>query len=266
MPYFDRAGARIHYEDTGGDAPTVVFSHGVLMDSAMFKPQVAALSPRFRCISWDQRGHGQTSFAGSWSYWDSAQDLLGLLDHVGADRALLAGMSQGGFVSLRAALRDPDPVAGLFLIDTQAGTEPPEVLPMYQALAEEWATIGPGKHITDAVAGIILGPADWEPWITKWRERPRETVMQLFETLVSREDLHAELPKISAPAIVVHGREDAAISVEQATALCDGLANCEGLKVIEGAGHASNLSHPDAVNAILLEFAERHLYGNRFRY
>ena len=105
----------------------MVFSHGYLMDHAMFDRQVAALAPQYRVITWDERGHGGTRAAGSFTYWDSAADVLALLDHLSVERAVLAGMSQGGFLSLRAALTAPDRVRALVLIDSQAGLEDPVV-------------------------------------------------------------------------------------------------------------------------------------------
>ncbi len=151
MPNAAVNGTEISYADTGGDGPAVVLSHGILMDQSMFAPQVQALAPEFRVITWDQRGHGRdqrghggTPAHGPFSYWDSARDLLGLLDHVGVERAVLGGMSQGGFVSLRAALLAPDRVRGLILIDTQAGQEDPAVAGAYEQLHAVWREQGPG--------------------------------------------------------------------------------------------------------------------------
>ncbi|MGO8959281.1 MAG: alpha/beta fold hydrolase [Streptosporangiaceae bacterium] len=63
-------GTSISYSDTGGDGPVVVLSHGYLMDSSMFGPQVEALAPAYRVITWDARGFGGTRAAGQFSYWD----------------------------------------------------------------------------------------------------------------------------------------------------------------------------------------------------
>ena len=60
MPFADVNGQRLYFEDSGGGAAAVIFSHGYLMDHEMFEPQVAALSGEFRCITWDERGFGQT--------------------------------------------------------------------------------------------------------------------------------------------------------------------------------------------------------------
>src|SRR5215469_16926930 len=131
MPMASINGVTLSYTDTGDDAP-VVFSHGYLMDLSMFDPQVAALAPEYRVITWDQRGFGGTRATGAFTYWDSAADVLGLLDHLGIDQAVLAGMSQGGFLSLRAALLAPQRVRALVLIDSQAGQEDPAVAPAYE--------------------------------------------------------------------------------------------------------------------------------------
>ena len=167
MPFADVNGQHLYFEDSGGDGAAVIFSHGFLMDHEMFEPQVAALAPEFRCITWDERGFGQTEATAPFTYWDSAADCLALLDHLGISTAVLAGMSQGGFFTLRAALTAPERVRGLVLIDTQAGVEDPEALPLYQGMNDEWVTNGPG-NVQDGIAALILGSADHAPWFAKW--------------------------------------------------------------------------------------------------
>ncbi|MEA2453700.1 MAG: 3-oxoadipate enol-lactonase [Actinomycetota bacterium] len=257
MGFVERDGARLFYEDSGGDGAAVIFSHGILMDSDMFEPQVRSLSAEFRCISWDQRGHGQSDQEGSWSYWDSAQDLVAVLDHLEIDHAFLVGMSQGGFLSLRTALLAPERVHGLAFIDSQAGPENPDMVPMYEGLLTAWLA-GPTVDLAESVAQIILGPADHEPWVTKWMARPFEWVQEPFSTLVGREDLHDRLGEISCPALVIHGTADTAISMELAQRLCLGLPGCEGLVQVEDAGHAANLSNPGVVTEALRDFFRRH--------
>src|SRR6516165_5967330 len=138
MPVAAVNGIEISYTDSGGQGPAVVFSHGYLLDHTMFGRQVTALAPRYRVITWDQRGHGGTRAAGPFTYRDSAADLLGLLGQLGVERAVLAGMSQGGFVSLRAALSAPDRVRALVLIDSQAGLEDPANAPGYEQIHQAW--------------------------------------------------------------------------------------------------------------------------------
>jgi 3-oxoadipate enol-lactonase len=259
MPTIEINEARIAFDDTGGSGPAVVFSHGFLMDRSMFAPQIAALSDAFRCISWDERGHGDTRSDGSFSYWDSAEDLLGLLDHLGIESAFLVGMSQGGFLSLRGAILKPDRVLGLALIDTQAGAEEPNAVPLYESLFEDWRTNGPSEAVARSVAQIIIGDGpEAAPWIEKWLARDPNLVYEPFQALVGREDIHDRLNEIEAPAIVIHGSQDAAIPVSKAERLCEGIRRCEGVKVIDGGTHASNVTHPDEATSIIRDFLERH--------
>jgi pimeloyl-ACP methyl ester carboxylesterase len=250
-------GQRIYFEDSGGEGPAVVLSHGFLMDHEMFAAQLDALRPEYRVITWDERCHGQTATSpDAFTYWDSAEDLAGLLDHIGVERAVVGGMSQGGFLSLRFALRHPDRVQALVLIDSQAGVEDPDKAQTYEVMLDVWEAEGLHEQMGETVAAILFG-SDWPgrgPWIEKWGRWPRHLLRQMFHTLVGREDIHDRLGEIAAPALVVHGTADTAIDMELAERMCSGLADCRGLVRVEGAGHSSNLTHPEPVNVALRQF------------
>jgi len=256
MPFADVNNQRIRFDDSGGDGPAVILSHGFLMDREMFAHQIDALAGEFRVIVWDERGFGETESDGKpFTYWDSAKDCLGLLDHLDIDRAVLGGMSQGGFLSLRAALLAPERVRALVLIDTQAGLEDPERLPAYLHMQKTWLEAGPVDELTEATANLIIGdPVLNEIWIAKWKALPRESMRAPGDCLFNRDDISERLGEISCPAIVFHGTADQSIEMELAERLCRGLSGCEGVVRIEGAPHASNLTHPDEVNGPLLEF------------
>jgi pimeloyl-ACP methyl ester carboxylesterase len=256
MPFADVNGQRIRFDDSGGEGLPIVLSHGFLMDREMFAPQVAALSGEFRVIAWDERGFGETEFDGQpFTYWDSARDCLGLLDHLAIDRAVLGGMSQGGFLSLRAALIAPERVRALVLIDTQAGVEDPARLPAYRQMQQTWLQVGPVDELAETIAGLIIGdPAHSAAWIAKWRKLPRESMSAPADCLFDRDDIADRLGEIACPAIVFHGTADLSIEMRLAEELCAGLSGCQGIVRIEGAPHASNLTHADEVNEPLLTF------------
>ncbi|HEY3603335.1 MAG TPA: alpha/beta hydrolase [Sporichthyaceae bacterium] len=256
MPHAEVNGQRIHYTDSGGDGPAVLLAHGFLMDHEMFSPQVAALAGEFRVITWDARGFGDTEFDGKqFDYWDNARDCLGLLDHLGLDRAVIGGMSQGGFCSLRVALLAPDRVRALVLIDTQAGAEEPDKVELYGDMIEAWVSVGPGDGLAQIIAGIIIDdPAHDDYWIAKWQARDRELLREPGRCLLGRDDVTDRLGEINCPAFVVHGTEDGAIEMELAQTMAAGLSGCTGVLPIEGAAHAANLTHPDQVNPPLLAF------------
>jgi 3-oxoadipate enol-lactonase len=247
-------GQHLFYTDHGGDGPPIIFSHGFLMDGAMFDAQVKALSGEFRCVTWDERGHGGTPATAPFTYWDSCDDALALLTHLGIERATFAGMSQGGFISLRAALRAPERVAALVLIDTQSGQEDPEALPLFTALRDEWVANGPAA-VQDMVGSLVFGPGvDPEPWYAKWAALDRATFPIAFDTLVEREDITDRLGEIAQPTLIIHGTVDAAIPVWRAEQLRDGLGGHTELLLVEGAGHSANMSYPDLVNGAMAAF------------
>jgi len=256
MAYAEINGQRIRYEDSGGDGPPVILGHGFLMDREMFAPQVEALSPEFRVITWDERGFGETEFDGKpFTYWDSAADCLALLDHLGIDRAVVGGMSQGGFLSLRAALTAPERVRALVLIDTQAGVEDPQRLPAYRQMQQTWLQAGPVDELVDAIAALIIGQPELNRvWIEKWRKLSPASMQEPAETLFGRDDITGRLGEIDCPALVIHGTADISIEMPLAEQLCEGLSGCSGVVRIEGGTHASNLTHPAEANAALLGF------------
>lgn len=256
MTYANVNGQRIYFEDSGGSGPPVILAHGFLMDHEMFAPQVAALTPEFRVITWDERGFGLTEFDGKpFTYWDSARDCLALLDHLGIDRAVVGGMSQGGFLSLRAALTAPERVRALVLLDTAADVDSPETLAGNQGMLDMWAAAGPVDELAGAIANIIINdPAENPRWIAKWQKQSKSYLTEPGRCLLGRDDISPRLGEIACPAIVVHGTADTALTIDKGEAIAAGISGCSGVVRIPGAAHAANLTHADLVNPPLLEF------------
>ena len=246
-------GTSIAYTDTGGSGPAVILSHGFLMDHSMFNSQVAALKDSYRVITWDERGFGGTKAVGEFTYWDSARDVLGLMDHLGIEKAVVGGMSQGGFLSLRVALLAPERVRGLILIDTQSGTEAPETVEPYNQLHAAWVEHG-AVAVQDVIAGLILGPGTWTDWFEKWAVLEPEQFTYAFHCLMHRDDVTPRLSEISCPSLIIHGTADAAIPFSKAEQLRDLLGGENQLVAIEGGPHAANMTHPEPVNAAIVQF------------
>src|SRR5574337_1936977 len=139
MPEIELAdGARLYYEDTGpgSTGQTIAFSHGLLWNTTMFAPQIAALRGRYRCIAWDHRGQGKSS--GDWRehigmelVW---QDAVQLLEKLAGGPVHFCGLSMGGFVAMRMAASRPDLVRSLILLETSSLPEPRENVPRYRML------------------------------------------------------------------------------------------------------------------------------------
>jgi 3-oxoadipate enol-lactonase len=264
VPIAEVNGQRIHYTDSTGPAADgaplpLILAHGFLMDHRMFVHQVAAFGATRRVITWDERGFGWTEYDGKpFTYWDSANDCLALMDHLGIERAIVGGMSQGGFLSLRVALTAPERVAALVLLDTEAGAYGPEELAAFGPLRDGWLTYGPIDDIANVVAAIILGDeVESARWIAFWRTRPKELFEHSSACLFERDSVVDRLGEITCPALVVHGTADVAITMDKAEALAAGLSGAGPVVPIDGAAHAANLTHPGPVNAAMADFLAR---------
>lgn len=250
-------GIDIHFEDTGGDGPAVLFSHGFLMDHTMFDRQVEALRDRYRCICWDERGFGATRADGPFTYWDSADDAVGLLDHLGIDQAVFAGMSQGGFLSLRASLAHPDRVRALVMIDSAADADDDETIQGYQGMLQvfEHGSDEDRAGVFAIVAGLILADdALAAEWIPKWTAIETEQLALAGGALLGRDDVSGRVGEIGCPILSIHGTADQAISIDRAEALAAAAADHRGIVRIEGAAHAPNMTNPAEVNPPLADF------------
>lgn len=260
MPTVRVDGRPIRYEDSGGTGPPVLFAHGFLMDRTMFEPQVEALGEDYRCVRFDARGFGGTPVDGPFTYWDLADDAVGLLDELGIDRATVCGMSQGGFLALRAALRHPDRVQALVLVDTQSGRDDEETMEGYREMFDTWMTHGPVDELVETVADLILGDDEAlrREWIARWKQIPPERLRHPAECLLGRDDVTDRLGEITCPALMFHGSEDQAMDPSCSEALDEGLPESRGVVRVPGAAHAPNLTHPDVVNPPLREFLDEH--------
>jgi 3-oxoadipate enol-lactonase len=221
----------------------------------MFVHQVAALRDQYRVITWDERGFGAHRVR------RPAVHLLGLRerlprsdDHLGIERAVVGGMSQGGYLSLRVALTAPERVRALILLDSGARARRARDLAANQGMVDMWLAVGPvddlarpwprsssttrrEPDVDRQVAGAPEGTdgrARSLPAHPRRREQPR-------------------LGEITCPALVVHGTEDTAITMEHAEEMAAGLVGCGGVVKVGGA-HAANLTNPEPVNAAILDF------------
>ncbi|WHS59815.1 alpha/beta hydrolase [Pseudomonas sp. G2-4] len=249
-------GRPISFTDTLDGDVAIVLSHGLFMDQSMFDAQVCVLRKHYRIITWDQRGHGQdASVTEPFSLWDSADDLSALLVHLNIDKAVLLGISQGGYVSLRAALRYPEKVQALVLIATHAGVEEENQKVVYSQLLSAWLENSLTDEIAQSVSVLILGTDKKlaEPWIKKWQTIDNSTLCLNFNALADRDDLAPALSKLQMPALVIWGNEDGAISIEQVRQLEAGITYCQFME-IDGAAHSVNMTHAEIVNTKIKKF------------
>lgn len=258
MAYADVNGQRLFYTDTGGNGPAIVFSHGYLMDHEMWAPQVEAFRDTNRCITWDERCWGPTETADApFTYWDLADDCLGLMDHLGIQQAVLAGMSQGGFLSMRAALKAPERVRGLVLIDTDPFAFDEQTKALYGQLQAQGEADGMTPELAATLAGFLFAPGyDASYWQGKWRARPMRTERHAQHCLQERDDISGRLGEIACPTLVIHGEHDAAFPVDAVDSWAKRIPNVQPLLRVANAGHSANLEQPGIVNPPLRSFLD----------
>lgn len=261
MPFATLNGWRIFY-DEAGSGPPIVLIHGLLMDHTMFDSQSRALSDRYRVIAPDLRGHGESEKrAEDCTQWDLMGDQIALCDLLGVEKAVFGGVSQGGFQSMRAALKHPERVAGLILIDTQAGPEDPVRAPMYEAFAEVLRDDGWNDEILSTATLSLFGSSASEElkslWRDKWLAQPTFSAPETMRAVSRREDLTDRLGEITAPTMVIHGEEDFAIEMDKAETLANGVANLIEFVKIPNAGHSSTVEQPELVNEAIERFVSK---------
>jgi len=240
MPTLDRHGVKIHYE-VHGDGPPLILTHGYSSTSAMWREQIAPLSKHHRLILWDMRGHGQSDYPDDPNAYSEAltvMDIAALLDALGADRAIVGGLSLGGYMSLAFYRAHPERVRGLLIIDTGPGFKKDEA-------REAW-----NKRAFDTAERLeregldVLKSASRERSMVQHRDA-RGLALAARGMLTQRDARVIEsLPTIKVPSLIVVGADDTPF-----LAASDYMAaKIPGARkvVIPNAGHAVNIDQPKA--------------------
>lgn len=262
MPYVEVNGTKLWYEQTGENGPPIVFSHGLLWSGKMFEKQVAHLSDRFRCITYDHRGQGRSDVpsASSISIEDCYADAVALIEKLGLGPCHFVGLSMGGFVGMRLAARRPDLLRSLVLLETSAEPEPQENVPRYRLLnlVARWLGL---SLVANRVMKIMFGrtfltdPARAADRAT-WRAQlvgNRRDIWRAVNGVIDRAPIVEELAQISVPTLVAVGDEDVATVPAKAERI---VARIPGARLarIPRAGHTSTVEAPVEVCRILDEF------------
>lgn len=256
MPTVNLPGVHLYYEEHGpADAPAIVFAHGAGGNHLSWWQQVPAFSDRYRCITFDHRGWGQSVATAGVGGPAFVSDLTALLDHLSIARATLVAQSMGGWTSLNFAVANPARVERLLMADTHGGLRSLEVSEARKAVGER-----PPKYVADGVH-VAAGP-------TMAKEQPALAFLygQLDELNPGR-DADALLPHLASigepsaedvaslpfPVLFVVGEEDPLIPppVVEAAAKCFPSAR---VVRVPRTGHSVYFERPERFNALLAEF------------
>jgi len=251
-------GVEIGYDDVGTGVP-VAFVHGFPHNRTLWAPQIGALVDRARCIAPDLRGFGESSRHGPFSIDQFADDVALLLRGLGIERAVVAGLSMGGYVALALWRRHRALVRGLVLADTRAGADTDEAREKRRALVEVARTRGSGAVADGQITGMLgKTTRDKRPALIDELHRmleaaPVEGIVGALEAMMARVDSTDTLATIDVPTLIVVGGEDVLTPPSESEILHEAIRGSR-LEVIEHAGHVSNMERPAAFNHVLTEF------------
>ena len=253
----------LFYEDTNYGDPSalpVVLGHSFLGSGEMWAPLLPTLASMRRVVNVDLRGHGQSSrSAQEHTFEDLVGDVLRVLDELAIERAVLAGLSIGGMTAMRFALRYPDRVGGLILINADAGDEDPQQKLKYRAwsalvqLAEPSVVV---RQLTPLMFGADVRarrPGLVDAWAARWRELDVMSAVRVFDTLMDRDDVRESLGRIRCPTLVIHGAEDRLVGRDRCRDVARRIPG-SAFQIVERGGHLVTLECPDAVSALFGTF------------
>ena len=249
MATLNRDGVNLYYEVHGDTGPVILLTHGYSATSQMWAGQVEMLARDHRLVVWDMRGHGQSDSPDDpalYSETATVDDMAALLDLVGVTRAVVGGLSLGGYMSLAFHRSHPDRVDALLIIDTGPGYKNDEARAGWNKTSLRTAE----RYETEGLGLLTGGSAE--------RRTAKHTSAQglalAARGMLTQRDagVITSLPDIKVPAIVIVGSEDTPF-----LAASDYMAaKIPGARkvVIEGAGHAANIDKPEAFNTALTDF------------
>ncbi|MDE0146620.1 MAG: alpha/beta fold hydrolase [Nitrospira sp.] len=256
--------ARIHdidlaYSDEG-HGPPVVFLHAFPLNRTTWVPQVAALSDRYRVITIDLRGHGESD-APMWRYTldQFAEDVSSLLEHLGIAQATFVGLSMGGYVLFALYRTHPGLFQALVLADTRATADTPDARAARFSMAQIAYRRG-ASVIADLMLPKLLSPAACEHR-TDLQDQLRtiitgNQVSGIVGDLMAMEERPDSTPlsrTISVPTLVIAGEEDLASPPEEVEEMAKEIPGATFVRIPQ-AGHLSNMENPGDFNTALLSF------------
>ena len=251
MAHVKLNGIEIDYEVTGS-GPAVLLSHGYSATRAMWDGQHRALGDRYRVISWSMRGHGATESPADPARYSAAltiADMRALLAHLGVQRAVIGGLSLGGYASLGFALEHPEMTRALVICDSGPGYRNADAREAWNARARERAAaleargleaLGKSREVREAAS----------------LHRSAQGLAHAARGMLAQEGSRVidGLASIAVPTLVIVGDQD-----QPFLSPCEYMAKKipgARLEVIRGAGHSSNLDQPETFNRVLLDFLE----------
>ena len=262
MPHQTLNGARLNIVEDGDGPETVVLLHGLLFSHRMYDAQVAALADRFRCVRMDFRGQGDSEVTRAGYDLDTlADDVVALIERLDAGPVHLLGFSMGGMTAMRAALKRPDLLKSLVLMNTSAEPEPKRKRPRFAILnlIARWIGL---KPVAPRILDLLFSDAfledsaradERERWLAMVTANDRVGVTRAVKGVIRRRDILDRIHAIDLPTLIIAAEHDRATPPSRARRMHERIP---GSRLIElgGCGHMAPAEAPEAVNRELLDF------------
>jgi 3-oxoadipate enol-lactonase len=233
----------------------VLLVHAFPVDARMWSGQL--LGPRTIAPNLPGFGGAEPAPGGVMTMSAAARRCLEALDEAGLDRAVVCGLSMGGYVAFELWRTAPERIAGLVLANTRAGADAPEGAAGRRTLAARLATEGNVLIAEPPPLLSSVAPAElWEDVRGMIADQPPATIAAAALGMAERPDSTPDLPGIDVPTLVITADADTLIPAALTTPMAEQIPGAT-LTVIEGAGHLSNLERPDAFNDTLLGLCAR---------
>jgi len=250
MPTLNRDGVDLYYE-THGDGPAILLSHGFSATSEMWRGQIESLSRRHKLILWDMRGHGRSEYPddpSAYSEEATVADMAALLDAAGADRAIVGGLSLGGYMSLAFHRVHPNRVRALLIIDTGPGFKNDEARERWNQRSQEYA-----RRFEQEGLGYLRSLS---PEMAMSTHRSADGLIRAARGMLTQRDdrVIRSLPEIRVPSLIIVGANDTPF-LAAADYMASKISHSTKT-VIPNAGHSSNIDQPALFNQAVLEFVE----------
>ena len=224
----------------------------------MFEPQLEALSSAARVLTFDVPGVGESE-AGPVSMDDIADLAAAILTHHGIEKAVVGGVSMGGYASFAFARRHPERLLGLILADTRAAADSDSVREGRRAMArlvEEQGAKAAAERMTPGWFG--LSTLENRPEVVAWAREmveaaPTDAIVRMLQALADRPDATPGLSRISVPTLVISGEEDPMIPPAEMAEWAALIPDSRHV-VIPKTGHLPNLEDPEAFNRAVADF------------
>ena len=260
MPTQDVNGTTLSYSERGA-GPALVLVHGFPLDSRIWEAQASDLSNRFRVITPDLRGFGQSRSDSAFTMESLADDLHALLKKAKALPCVLGGLSMGGYMALSYVKKYPMDLRGLILIDTKAEGDTPEGKQGRMKMIDLVRQKG-SAAVAEQMMPKMLAPDTpaRRPEVARnlrsiMESCPPRTIEHALLALRDRTDHSADLPSVPVPTLILVGDADAITPPAAAQAMQKGIPTSK-LVTIRGAGHLTPMEQPAQVNQAIRQFME----------